>query len=204
MLVVLSAAAYGFVAAAQPPVAVNAEPVAVADASGPRPPAPRHDVSSEVQGANPAVRPAPRRLDVCVGGPFGAIPLRAVEVGPQGPIGEPAMFTNIDRFKSYMTAARTARSVQPHVRVDVWDHADARIVPKVFGACRDAGFRTVNVRGRVRTLAGEWREFDDVPVDLNELAPPAQAKSDATGGGGGKAGGCVFRPVPCRAPAYEP
>ena len=205
VLLVVVATGYGFVAAGRPPAAVTAEPVAahVADSSGPRTAASRLDVSSEAQGADPAVRPAARRLDVCIGGPFGAIPLRAVEVGPQGPIGEPAVFTNIDRFKSYMAAARTARSAPPHVRVDVWDHADSRIVPKVFGACRDAGYRTVNVRGRVRTLAGEWREFDDVPVDLNELAPPAQVKSDA-GGGGGKAGGCVFRPLPCRTAAYEP
>jgi len=146
-----------------------------------------------------------RRLDVCVAGPLGGVPLRVVEVGPLGPIGEPAMFTHIDRFHHYLSAARTARGTQPQVRVDVWDDAYVfpNTVPRVFGACRDAGFKTVHVRGRVRTLSGEWREFDDVPVDVNELAAPADAKSQG-GGGGGKAGGCVFRPLPCRAPAYEP
>jgi hypothetical protein len=101
------------------------------------------------------------------------------------------------------STARTARSNPPHVRVDVWDHADSRVVPKVFNACRAAGFKAVNVRGRVPLPAGGWREYDDTSVDLNELAPPAEAKTDA-GGGGGKAGGCVFRPVPCRSPVYEP
>jgi len=204
VLVVMAAAGYGFVAAGRPPAAVVPEPVAVAvtDSSGPRAASPRLDFSSDARGADPATRPAARRVEVCVGGPFGGVPLRVVEVGPLGPIGEPATFTHIDRFQNYLTAARTART-PPHVRVDVWDDAYVypNTVPRVFSACRAAGFQRVNVRGRVQTLAGEWREFDDVPVDVNELAPPAQTQS---GGGVGRAGGCAFRPVPCRAPAYEP
>jgi len=202
VLLVLAAAGYGLVASNRPTEAVVAH-VREPEAAGPRSPASRFDICSEEQGVNPATRPAARRFDVCVGGPFGAVPLRVVEVGPLGPIGEPEMFTHIDRFQSYLTAARTDRAVPPHVRVDVWDDAYVypNTVPRVFSACRAAGFQRVNVRGRVKTLAGEWREFDDVPVDVNELAPPAQTQS---GGGVGRAGGCAFRPIPCRAPAYEP
>ncbi len=185
---VLAAAGYGVVAAARPADPLTAAAPPVARRSPPLPP--------------PAPIPAApsRRIDVCVGGPLGGVPLRATEVGPEGPMGEPVLFTGIDRFQSYLTAARTAGPA-PKVRVDVWDGVPADRTRAVFRACRGAGYNAVTVRGRVPTLAGGWREFDDDTVDIADLAPPVQAN---TGGGGGNAGGCAIRPYPCRTPAMDP
>ncbi|QDU23472.1 sigma-70 family RNA polymerase sigma factor [Urbifossiella limnaea] len=208
VLLVLAASGYGFVAAGRPPAELVTAPTPVvlpaASSSGRLPAASRVDACAEAPSGEVVKLPPARQIDVVVGGTYGAIPLRAVDVGPQGPIGEPALFTSTDRLQGYLAAARTAAARPPRVRVDVWDAAYAvnpTLPPRVFGACRDAGFKTVNVRGRVRTVAGVWREFDDAAVDVDELAPPP-AKSDA--GGGGKAGVCTFRQLPCRAPAYEP
>jgi RNA polymerase sigma factor (sigma-70 family) len=189
LVAVLVAAGYGVTASARPHASPITAPIAERE---PAPPSPeRHPVT---------VR---HRIDVCVGGPLGGVPLRAVQVGPNGPLGEPEYFTGIDRFQHYLAAARTAGPAPPGVRVDVWDGVHPDRTRAVFRACRGAGYTSVKVRGRVPTLnPGGWREFDDATVDLGDLVPPAQANG---GGGGGKAGGgCTIRPIPCRTPAMEP
>ncbi len=191
VVLVLIGVGYGVTAATRPAIPVAAQMVPSPELTRELPPPP---------GERPPVA-VNKRIDVCVGGPFGGVPLKATEVGPTGPLGEPVYFNRFDRFQEYLAAARTAGPVPPSVRVDVWDEARVETTRKVFATCRAVGYTSVRVRGRVPTLnPGGWREFDDTPVDLADLVPPPQANS---GGGGGRAGGCAFKPLPCRCPEVD-
>ncbi|HEX4607182.1 MAG TPA: sigma-70 family RNA polymerase sigma factor [Urbifossiella sp.] len=194
---VLVAAGFGAAACLRQPTPTPVTAAAVTPLPE-RPPEPRR------LPLPPAVPPV--RIDVQVGGPLNGYRLQATEVGPgENPLGDPVCLNGIDRFQHYLAAARSAHPSPPPLRVDVWDEAPPTRTRAVFRAVGAAGYRSVNVRGRVPTVnPGGWQEYDGESVEVTDVAPPEDKAVGGKGGGGGKAGGCNPKPVPCRTPAMEP